>query len=131
MISYQNKCWFSTQIPKNPTDIQIPQPVRKNETTEQQKARLLYQSRKRGMLENGLLFSTFADKHLEKLNAELLNQYDKLINEPSNDWDIYYWLTGKEEPPAQFKNEVFEMLKTHTQNKSHEQRFRQPDIRFS
>lgn len=93
--------------------------------------RLLYQSRKRGMLENGLLFSTFADKHLEKLNGELLNQYDKLINEPSNDWDIYYWLTGKEEPPAQFKNEIFEMLKTHTQNKSHEQRYRQPDIHFS
>lgn len=83
------------------------------------------------MLENGLLFSTFADKYLDKLSRELLHQYDQLINEPSNDWDIYYWLTGKEQPPAQFKNEVFEMLKTHTQNKLHEQRYRQPDLRLS
>lgn len=24
-----------------------------------------------------------------------LQQYDRLINEPSNDWDIYYWATRK------------------------------------
>lgn len=24
-----------------------------------------------------------------------LKQYDRLINEPSNDWDIYYWATGE------------------------------------
>lgn len=24
-----------------------------------------------------------------------LQQYDRLINEPSNDWDIYYWATGE------------------------------------
>lgn len=23
-----------------------------------------------------------------------LNLYDRLINEPSNDWDIYSWATG-------------------------------------
>ncbi len=93
--------------------------------------RLLYQSRKRGMLENGLLLSTFADKYLNTLTPELLMQYDRLINDPSNDWDIYYWLTGKEEPPVEFKNEIFEMLQEHTQNKLHEQRYRQPDIKFT
>lgn len=41
LIVPRNKCWFSTQIPKNPADIQIPKPVRKNETTEQQKARYI------------------------------------------------------------------------------------------
>lgn len=28
------------------------------------------------------------------MNKEQLNRYDRLINEPSNDWDIYYWATG-------------------------------------
>lgn len=82
------------------------------------------------MLENGLLLSTFADKYLDTLTPELMKQYDKLINEPSNDWDIYYWLTGKEEPPTEFKNEIFNLLQKHTQNKSLEQRYRQPDLRF-
>lgn len=82
------------------------------------------------MLENGLLFSTFADKYLNTLTPELINQYDKLINEPSNDWDIYYWLTGKEEPPAEFKNEIFNMMQKHTLNKELERRYRQPDLQF-
>lgn len=28
------------------------------------------------------------------MSEEQLNCYDRLINEPSNDWDIYYWATG-------------------------------------
>lgn len=82
------------------------------------------------MLENDLLLSTFVNKYLHTFSPELLDQYDKLINEPSNDWDLYYWLIGKEEPPAEFKNEVFNLLKDHTQNKEREVRCRQPSLRF-
>ena len=39
-------------------------------------------------------FSTFAAKYLDTLNAVQLESYDKLINRPSNDWDIYHWITG-------------------------------------
>lgn len=80
------------------------------------------------MLENDLLLSTFANKYLNKFSPELLDQYDKLINGPSNDWDLYYWLTGKEEPPVEFKNEVFDLLKVHTQNNEREMRCRQPAL---
>ncbi|RSL38685.1 hypothetical protein CEP53_014663 [Fusarium sp. AF-6] len=59
------------------------------------RARLVYQSRKRGTLESDLLLSTFASKHLPTLPAKLLDQYDLLLDE--NDWDIYYWATQKEE----------------------------------
>ncbi|RSL67000.1 hypothetical protein CEP54_003487 [Fusarium duplospermum] len=59
------------------------------------RARLVYQSRKRGTLESDLLLSTFASKHLPTLSPELLDQYDLLLDE--NDWDIYYWATQKEE----------------------------------
>ena len=56
--------------------------------------RLLYQSRKRGMLENGLLLSTFASKYLDSMTEDELMQYDMMINFPSNDWDLYYWAAG-------------------------------------
>lgn len=94
------------------------------------RARLLYQSRKRGMLENGLLLSTFADKHLNNMEADLLSQYDRLINLPSNDWDIYYWVTGVKPTPVEFDTTVMQMLKEHVQNKNKESRIRQPDLTF-
>ncbi|CAM1500713.1 Fc.00g098750.m01.CDS01 [Cosmosporella sp. VM-42] len=59
------------------------------------RARLVYQSRKRGTLESDLLLSTFAAQHLATLPPTLLDQYDLLLDE--NDWDIYYWATQREE----------------------------------
>lgn len=94
------------------------------------RARLLYQSRKRGMLENGLLLSTFADKYLTKMEGDLLAQYDRLINLPSNDWDIYYWATGVKPTPVEFDTEAMRLLKEHVQNKNKESRIRQPDLTF-
>ena len=47
------------------------------------------------MLENGLVLSTFASRYLAGMTETQLDLYDKLINQPSNDWDIYYWATGK------------------------------------
>jgi succinate dehydrogenase assembly factor 2 len=60
----------------------------------------------------------------------LLDQYDTLINEPSNDWDIYYWVTGAKETPQQYDNKVMDMLKRHAQNEDMEVRIRQPDLKF-
>ena len=82
------------------------------------------------MLENGLLLSTFADKYLQKMEGDLLSQYDRLINLPSNDWDIYYWATGVKPTPVEFDTEVMRMLKEHVQNKDKESRIRQPDLTF-
>ncbi|KAA8649867.1 hypothetical protein EYZ11_005871 [Aspergillus tanneri] len=55
------------------------------------RARLLYQSRKRGILESDLLLSTFADAYLADMNKTQLEEYDRFLDE--NDWDIYYWAT--------------------------------------
>ncbi|CDM37036.1 hypothetical protein DTO013E5_7198 [Penicillium roqueforti] len=59
------------------------------------RARLLYQSRKRGILESDLLLSTFADVYLGKMDYDQLVAYDNFLDE--NDWDIYYWAT--QDPP--------------------------------
>nr|XP_008201605.1 PREDICTED: succinate dehydrogenase assembly factor 2-B, mitochondrial [Tribolium castaneum] len=90
--------------------------------------RLLYQSRKRGMLENDLLLSTFVAKYLNTFTESQLEQYDKLINGPSNDWDIYYWATEIKETPKEYQHEIMTLLKEHCKNLNRESRIRQPDL---
>ncbi|KAL2757895.1 hypothetical protein ACRALDRAFT_1061166 [Sodiomyces alcalophilus JCM 7366] len=66
------------------------EPLRRvGEDAETTRARLLYQSRKRGTLESDLVLSTFADAYLPTMSVELMSQYDRFLDE--NDWDIYYW----------------------------------------
>ncbi|KAK3325484.1 Flavinator of succinate dehydrogenase-domain-containing protein [Apodospora peruviana] len=73
------------------------EPLRRvGEDSATMRARLLYQSRKRGTLESDLLLSTFAAEHLSQMTPEQLRQYDLFLDE--NDWDIYYWAT--QEPPT-------------------------------
>ncbi|OQV16510.1 putative Succinate dehydrogenase assembly factor 2, mitochondrial [Hypsibius exemplaris] len=84
--------------------------AREGEPTEVKRARLLFQSRKRGMLENGLLLSSFADRFLAELDDKQLDTYDTLINLPTNDWDIYYWISGVRPPPEDFQSDVMTML---------------------
>ncbi|XP_064480769.1 succinate dehydrogenase assembly factor 2, mitochondrial-like [Ornithodoros turicata] len=105
--------------------------TRTNETLEVQRARLLYQSRKRGMLENDLVLSTFAAKYLNTFTEEQLQKYDMLINLPSNDWDIYHWATGKKEAPLELQNEILDLLKAHVKNEKREKRFHQPALHTS
>ncbi|VDD80121.1 unnamed protein product [Mesocestoides corti] len=104
-------------------------PDRKSETIEIKRNRLLYESRKRGNLENGIILSSFADKHLSKMDEKQLEAYDKLINGPDCDWDIFYWTTGEKEAPEEFKSDVLELLKKHAKNYGRELRNQQPAIR--
>ncbi|KAL1966725.1 hypothetical protein VTN77DRAFT_3922 [Rasamsonia byssochlamydoides] len=69
---------------------------RQGEDPSTMRARLLYQSRKRGILETDLLLSTFADRYLADMTPQQMEQYDRFLDE--NDWDIYYWAT--QEPKA-------------------------------
>ncbi|KAI0535097.1 Flavinator of succinate dehydrogenase-domain-containing protein [Xylaria digitata] len=74
------------------------EPLRRiGEDEKTMRARLVYQSRKRGILETDLLLSTFADENLPTMTREQMTEYDLFLDE--NDWDIYYWAT-QEEPAA-------------------------------
>uniref|UniRef100_A0A8C4W4K6 Succinate dehydrogenase assembly factor 2, mitochondrial n=1 Tax=Gopherus evgoodei TaxID=1825980 RepID=A0A8C4W4K6_9SAUR len=113
--------------------LEIPLPPwqeRPGEPLQAKRARLLYESRKRGMLENCLLLSLFAKENLNSMTERQLNLYDRLINEPSNDWDIYYWATEAKPTPEVFENDVMVMLREFTKNKNKEQRLRQPDLEY-
>ena len=115
----------------------LPPLPRLNETIETLRARLVYQSRKRGTLESDLLLSTFARDHLSAMTEVELKEYDKvcffffkfgivvsanyifcgekLLDEA--DWDIYYWATEKRTPPDRWVNSpLLERLRVHTRN---------------
>lgn len=114
---------------ETPEEIPLPQfKYNDNEPLATRKARLVYQSRKRGMLENDLLLSTFTAKYLKDLSEDLTKQYDILINKPTNDWDIYYWGTEIKPTPEEYDNEIMKLFKEHVKNGNREKRLRQPDL---
>ena len=71
---------------------------------------------------------SFAKKFLPEMDEEKLVLYDRLINLPSNDWEIYYWAVGQKETPEDFDNVVMDMLKQHAKNENRESRITMPDL---
>jgi succinate dehydrogenase assembly factor 2 len=125
----------SNQPPVDPpqgdqtTEPWIPEYIEKfEEPIADKRARLVYQSRKRGMLENGLLLGSFAKLFLPAMDEEKLALYDRIINLPTNDWEIYYWATETKPTPEEFDNVVMDMLKAHAKNENRESRVTLPDL---
>ncbi|XP_034276098.1 succinate dehydrogenase assembly factor 2, mitochondrial isoform X2 [Pantherophis guttatus] len=134
-LSRSPKCGYRGDSPSDSGKdlLEIPLPpwqARPHEPLASKRARLLYESRKRGMLENCLLLSLFAKENLNQMNEQQLDLYDRLINEPSNDWDIYSWATETKPAPEIFENEILQMLREFTKNKHREKRLRQPDLEY-
>lgn len=104
-----------------------------NESRKIKEARLIYQSRKRGILEMDLILSTFASEHLKQLNDQEIQDFEKLLEE--YDWDLYYWLTGEKNgmgkivsPPENVASmTVFQRMKKHASRKG-EGILRMPDL---
>lgn len=82
------------------------------------RSRLIYQSRKRGILENCIIFTSFADIHLKTFDCEQLQKYDALINSKFDEWDLYAWAIGSKPAPQEFNNDVLNLLKNHVQKKT-------------
>lgn len=94
---------------------------RSHEAIETKRARLLWQSRKRGILETDLLLSTFAARQLESMDMDQLILYDQLLDEP--DWEIYYYATAKKQPPEKFRGtQLMADLVQHVKNEEKETR---------
>lgn len=102
---------------------------REGETLDTKRARLIYQLRKRGILELDLLLSRFAKKYLHTFNEQELDEFDRLLDEP--DWDIYYWATKNFDVtplPDQWKElKILKMLQEDALNKDR-QILRMPEL---
>ena len=62
--------------------------------------RLAMRSMRRGIKEMDVILSRFAELHLGGLDDAMLDSYDALLRE--NDHDLYYWVSGVQEPPETF-----------------------------
>lgn len=88
---------------------------------DQLRSRLVYQSRKRGIVEIELLLSTFIEAQgwLKGWDWSRLTQYSRLLMLP--DWDLYYYLVKKQDPPSNsefYDSELLHQLRIHTSNSS-------------
>jgi antitoxin CptB len=75
---------------------------------ENRRKRLLYQSIYRGNKENDIILGRFARTRLGTFTAEELDQYEKLLANGDN--DIFDWLSGRSEVPAEEDSPVLQQL---------------------
>ncbi|KAK4236683.1 endoplasmic reticulum vesicle protein 25 [Achaetomium macrosporum] len=116
----------SSSQPQPPRDLEVGElqgakfkiePLRRvGEDPATMRARLLYQSRKRGTLESDLLLSTFASAHLAHMTPAQLAEYDLFLDE--NDWDIYYWATQDPEPSSSSSSAATTTSQSQSQSQS-------------
>ncbi len=81
------------------------------ESLENKRKRLIFRSEHRGTKEMDLLLGSFARQYVPEFREEDLALYDKILQE--NDPNLYNWITGKDEPPANIISPVFERLMKH------------------
>ena len=75
---------------------------------------LLFRSHHCGMKENDILLGRFADRYIQKLNDQQLDDLEVLMKQ--NDIDIINWVIGKTAVPEEFNTEL--MLLIQSFNKS-------------
>merc|ERR1712066_272381 len=103
----------------------------KDETREVKAKRLLWQSRKRGISENGLLLSTWFKTAEPEMSDEDLDIYSKLINSDVNEWDLFYWISKTKPVPEEYDTKIMHSLQKHCANDKREERFFQPETQNS
>ena len=72
--------------------------------------RLKMRSMRRGIREMDLILTAWADANLHTLNDAELDQYDAMLNE--NDQDLYQWVTGQVDPPAELSALIGQIAQT-------------------
>lgn len=78
---------------------------------EKKRKQLIFRSGHRGTKEMDLIMGSFALKNVPEFSEVQLDLYEELLKE--NDPDLYNWITGKEEAPANIQNQIFDLLRAH------------------
>ena len=71
--------------------------------------RLRYRSSYTGTKETDVLFRHFAERYLDRLSPELLDQYEALIE--NSDPDLFMWISGRKPVPPEWDTPIMAMLK--------------------
>ena len=72
---------------------------------------LIFRSEHRGTKEMDLLLGSFAKKYVPDFDISQLALYEDALSE--SDPDLYNWMTGREEIPANKRNEVLDLIEGH------------------
>lgn len=70
---------------------------------------ILYRAHYRGFREADLILGGFAKENVPTMSGEELSEFETLL--ALNDHDLYNWVLGKTEPPANLLGPVFERLR--------------------
>jgi succinate dehydrogenase assembly factor 2 len=63
------------------------------------------------------------------MNEAELNDYDNIINNLHNEWDLYYWLTNARPIPDELKNsKIIQLMKEYCANDKKQSRLVLPDL---
>ncbi len=69
------------------------------------------------MARAGVFCSTFAKTNLPTMTHDELKQFDSILNDHDNEWDMFAWCVGREPLPEYLqKSSVMAAVMVHTRN---------------
>jgi antitoxin CptB len=71
--------------------------------------KLLFRAWRRGVREMDLIVGRFADAHIDTLDEAALDDFERLIEAPNA--ELYAWVIGAENVPANYDTEVLAKLR--------------------
>lgn len=71
--------------------------------------KLLYRASHRGIKEMDLILTAFCAAELAGLGETELDQFEALLDVA--DLDLYFWITGAQETPAEHRSDLLDRLK--------------------
>src|SRR5215212_1830342 len=77
---------------------------------EPRRKRVLFRAWHRGIREMDLIMGRFADAEIGTMSEEDLAEFERLIEVP--DPDLFRWISGEHETPANYDTPVFRRLKS-------------------
>ena len=87
---------------------------RSTDGMEPRRKKLLFRSWHRGMREMDLIMGRFADAEIGTLTPQELDDFEHLIEVP--DRDLFKWITGEAQTPANYDTAVYRRLKAFHQH---------------
>ena len=71
--------------------------------------KLTFRASRRGFLEADLILGPFAKRHIAELDAETLDEFDRLLDVA--DQDLYGWIVGLKPTPANWETPLMQRLR--------------------
>jgi antitoxin CptB len=81
---------------------------RSSEGLDVRRRKLLFRAWRRGVREMDLIVGRFADVHIDKFDELSLDDFERLIEVPNA--ELYAWITGDENTPAEHDSAVLRQL---------------------